>query len=118
MPRAVRQAKERIAKDLVAASATPLLLSILHKSPSYGYAIIQEVRELSGGELEWSEGMLYPVLHRLEEQGLIESYEERGDTGRKRRYYRLRPDGRRALEEERRQWNLVNAALTKAWRTA
>ena len=117
MPRAVRQrGKERIAKDLVAASATPMLLAILAKAPSYGYAIIQEVRALSGGELEWSEGMLYPVLHRLEEQGLIESYEERGDTGRKRRYYRLLADGRRALAEERRQWDIVHAALAKAWR--
>jgi DNA-binding PadR family transcriptional regulator len=112
----VRQ--ERIGKDLVAASATALVLAILQKGPSYGYAIIQEVKELSGGELAWSEGMLYPVLHRLEDQGLIESYEERGDTGRKRRYYRLRPDGRRALAEERRQWDVVHAALTKAWRTA
>ena len=110
-----RSKDERIGKDLVAASATPLLLSILQKGPSYGYAIIQEVRELSGGELEWSEGMLYPVLHRLEDQDLIESYEERGDTGRKRKYYRLRPDGRRALAEERRQWVVVSAALTKAW---
>jgi PadR family transcriptional regulator PadR len=116
MHRAVRQ--ERIAKDLVAASATALLLAILQKGPSYGYAIIQEVRALSGGELEWSEGMLYPVLHRLEDQGLIESYEDRGDTGRKRKYYRLRPDGRRALAEERRQWDVVQAALTKAWRSA
>lgn len=116
MHRAVRQ--ERIGKDLVAASATALVLAILQKGPSYGYAIIQEVKELSGGELAWSEGMLYPVLHRLEDQGLIESYEERGDTGRKRRYYRLRPDGRRALAEERRQWDVVHAALTKAWRTA
>ncbi len=115
MPRAVRQ---RIAKDLVAASATPLLLGILHRGPSYGYAIIQDVRELSGGALEWSEGMLYPVLHRLEEQGLIESYEARGETGRVRKYYRLRPDGRRALVEERRQWDVVSAALSKAWRPA
>jgi PadR family transcriptional regulator len=116
MHRAVRQ--DRIAKDLVAASATALLLAILQKGPSYGYAIIQEVRALSGGDLEWSEGMLYPVLHRLEDQGLIESYEDRGDTGRKRKYYRLRPDGRRALAEERRQWDVVHAALTKAWRSA
>lgn len=117
MPRTVRQQK-RITKDLVAASATPLLLAILQKGPSYGYAIIQEVKELSGGELEWSEGMLYPVLHRLEEQGLIEAYNERGETGRQRRYYRLRSDGRKALAEERRQWGIVNAALTKAWRSA
>jgi PadR family transcriptional regulator PadR len=116
MPRAVRH--QRIGKDLVAASATPLLLAILARGPSYGYAIIQEVRELSNGQLEWSGGMLYPVLHRMEDQGLIESYEERGDTGRKRKYYRLRSDGRRALAEERRQWDVVHAALTKAWRTA
>jgi PadR family transcriptional regulator PadR len=106
----------RISKDLVAATATPLLLAILQKGPSYGYAIIQTVRELSGGELEWSEGMLYPVLHRLEDQGLIESFEETGETGRKRRYYRLCADGRRALAEEKRQWNVVSATLTKAWR--
>ena len=116
MPRGVRH--QKIDKELVAASATALLLAILQKGPSYGYAIIQEVRELSGGELEWSEGMLYPVLHRMEDQELIESYEERGDNGRKRKYYRLRPDGRRALAEERRQWDVVHAALTKAWRTA
>ena len=60
-----------IKKDLVAASATPLVLAILQRAPSYGYAIIQAVRELSGGELEWSEGMLYPVLHGLEGQELI-----------------------------------------------
>lgn len=117
MPRGVRQQK-RIAKDLIAASATPLLLGILQRGPSYGYAIIQQVKELSGGELEWAEGMLYPVLHRLEDQGLIESYEERGETGRQRRYYRLRADGRKALTEERRQWDIVHAALVKAWRSA
>ena len=117
MHRAVRPRK-RIAKDLVAASAAPFLLGILSKGPSYGYAIIQQVKDLSGGELEWSEGMLYPVLHRLEEQGLIEAFEERGDTGRQRRYYRLRADGRKALADERRQWDIVNAALNKAWRSA
>lgn len=113
----VRQEK-KIAKDLVAASATPLLLAILQKGPSYGYAIIQQVKDLSGGALEWSEGMLYPVLHRLEEQGLIDGYEALGETGRKRRYYRLCPDGKKALTEERRQWDVVNAALHKAWKPA
>jgi len=107
-----------VAKDLVAASATPLVLAILKKGDSYGYAIIQEVRALSGGQLEWSEGMLYPVLHRMEDEGLIESFEQRGDNGRMRKYYRLRADGKRALADERRQWDAVHAALTKAWRTA
>lgn len=117
MPRAVRQ-PPKPGKDLVAASATPLLLAILTKGPSYGYAIIQAVHELSDGGLEWSEGMLYPVLHRLEDQGLIESFEDTGENGRKRRYYRLSADGKRALAMERRKWGLVNAALEKAWRTS
>ena len=56
----------RIDKDLVAASATPLVLAILAEGESYGYAILKRVRELSGGELEWTDGMLYPLLHRLE----------------------------------------------------
>jgi PadR family transcriptional regulator len=105
-------------KDLVAASATPLVLAILHKGPSYGYAIIQQVRELSGGELEWSEGMLYPVLHRMEDEELIASYEERGDNGRKRKYYKLAPAGRRALQDERQKWDMVHATLARAMRHA
>lgn len=118
MPRGVRDAKARIDKELVAASAAALVLAILNKGPSYGYAIIQQVKALSGGELAWSEGMLYPVLHRMEEQDLIGSYEERGDNGRLRKYYKLLPQGRRALAEERRQWGVVHGALSKAWRTA
>lgn len=105
----------KISKDLVAASASTLVLTILRSGPSYGYAIISEVRELSGGDLEWSEGMLYPVLHRMEEQGLIESYTERGDNGRQRRYYRLLADGRKALVSERKQWDVVAGALARAW---
>jgi len=105
----------KIGKDLVAASAAPLVLAILQRGPSYGYALIQAVRELTGGELEWSEGMLYPVLHRLEEHELIESYSERGENGRQRRYYRLRAEGRKALAAERKQWDVVTAALARAW---
>ncbi len=62
-----------IYKDLVAASATPLILSILAEGESYGYAISKRVRELSAGQMQWTDGMLYPVLHRLEKQKLIES---------------------------------------------
>jgi PadR family transcriptional regulator, regulatory protein PadR len=105
----------KIGKDLVAASAAPLVHAIQQRGPSYGYALIQAVRELTGGELEWSEGMLYPVLHRLEEAELIESYSERGENGRQRRYYRMRPEGKKALAAERKQWDVVTAALTRAW---
>ena len=62
-----------INKDLVAATSTSLVLAILAEGDTYGYAILKRVRELSGGELEWTDGMLYPVLHRLERSGLVKS---------------------------------------------
>lgn len=98
-------------KDFVAASAVPLILSILGQGDSYGYAIIQRVRELSDGELEWADGMLYPILHRLEKRKLIDAYWGRADTGRKRKYYRLRAEGREHLHELKRNWNRLNAIL-------
>ena len=104
-----------ISKDLVAASSKPLILSILAQGESYGYEIIQRIRELSGGHMQWKDGMLYPVLHRLEEQGLIESEWRVSDSGRKRKYYRLKPQGDEALKAEKRQWMLVNGALMRLW---
>jgi PadR family transcriptional regulator, regulatory protein PadR len=106
-----------INKDLVAASSTPLILAILAEGDSYGYAILQRVRELSGGELEWTDGMLYPVLHRLERAGLVESRWEQAETGRKRKYYRVTPAGHAQLAEERRQWHTVDQALRNVWST-
>ena len=82
-----------LTKDMVAASSKPLLLSILAEGESYGYEIIQKVRELCGGQIEWSDGMLYPVLHRLERDGLIESEWKEADTGRERKYYFISSDG-------------------------
>jgi DNA-binding PadR family transcriptional regulator len=104
-----------INKDLVAASSTPLVLAILAEEDSYGYAILQRVRVLSGGELEWTDGMLYPVLHRLERSGLIQSRWEKAESGRKRKYYRVTEAGRKQLSEERRQWRTVDDALRKIW---
>ena len=74
---------------LVAASTVPLVLSVLTESENYGYALIQRVRELSGGKIEWTEGMLYPVLHWMEKEKLIQSEWRAGETGRKRKYYRV-----------------------------
>jgi PadR family transcriptional regulator, regulatory protein PadR len=107
--------KLAVSKDLVAASATPLILSILADGDSYGYAIIKRVRDLSGGEMEWTDGMLYPVLHRLERQGLIESYVQPSEAGRKRKYYRLRKNGTKALAEHKNQWMLVHNTLQQLW---
>jgi PadR family transcriptional regulator, regulatory protein PadR len=104
-----------VAKDLVAASATPLILSILAEGDSYGYSIIKRVRELSGGKMEWTDGMLYPVLHRLEKQGFIESYMRPSETGRRRKYYRLEEQGTKVLAEHKSQWLLVYGTLQQLW---
>ena len=105
-----------LTKELVAASTVPLVLSVLTEGENYGYALIQRVRELSGGRIEWTEGMLYPVLHWMEEEDLIESEWREAGTGRKRKYYRLRREGRKALQAEQQQWMAVHTTLTKLWK--
>ncbi len=101
-----------IRKELVAASAEPVILSLLAKGESYGYAIIQEVTARSEGELQWTDGMLYPVLHRMESRGLIKSRWGESETGRKRKYYSLKKDGKAAMTRHYQQWSLVNSVLT------
>jgi len=106
-----------INKDLMAASSTPIVLAILAEGDSYGYAILQRVRELSGGRMEWTDGMLYPLLHRLERLGYVEARWATAESGRRRKYYHINADGRKHLEEERRQWQAVDATLRGIWRT-
>jgi DNA-binding PadR family transcriptional regulator len=106
-----------LTKELVAASTVPLVLSVLTEGENYGYALIQRVRELSGGRIEWTEGMLYPVLHWMEDEDLIESEWREAETGRKRKYYRLSKEGRKALQDEQQQWLTVHETLTKIWKT-
>jgi len=105
----------RIAKDLVAASAMPLVLAILNEGESYGYAILKRIDELSGGEMEWTDGMLYPLLHRLDRLGYVEGRWDSPEGGRRRRYYGITAGGRSALSEHRRQWEVVSGALQTAW---
>jgi DNA-binding PadR family transcriptional regulator len=106
-----------LSKELVAASTVPLVLSVLTEGETYGYALIQRVRDLSSGKIEWTEGMLYPVLHWMEKEDLIESEWREAETGRKRKYYNLRKEGRKALHQEREQWLTVHETLTKLWQT-
>lgn len=103
-------------KDLIAASSTPIVLAILAEADSYGYAILQRVRELSGGRMEWTDGMLYPVLHRLERLGHIGARWEVAESGRRRKYYQITAQGRAQLADDRRQWQAVDATLRGAWR--
>lgn len=108
----------QIGKDLVAASATPLVLGILAMEDSYGYAILKKVGALSGGELEWTDGLLYPLLHRLERLGHVDSYWHTPDGGRKRKYYRITEQGRAELTVHQRQWDAVARALAGIWRAS
>jgi PadR family transcriptional regulator, regulatory protein PadR len=104
-----------INKDLTAASSTPIVLGILAEGDSYGYAILQRVKEVSGGRMEWTDGMLYPVLHRLERLGFVEARWEVAESGRKRKYYSITPRGQAQLAEERLQWQAVEATLRDLW---
>ena len=101
----------KLAKDLVAASATPLVLAVLHGGDNYGYAILQDIKAASGGQFEWTEGMLYPLLHRLESRRFIESYQATSDAGRLRKYYRLLPAGGDHLDAQTRDFDLISSTL-------
>ena len=107
-----------INKDLIAASSTPIVLAILAEGDSYGYAIIKRVTELSGGHLQWTDGMLYPVLHRLERQGYVAARWSASETGRKRKYYRITKEGLALLAAQRQQWQAVDGALRGIWMKA
>ncbi len=105
----------KVTKDLVAASATPMVLGILADGESYGYAILRRINELSDGELDWTEGLLYPLLHRLERLGHVESSWQSVPGERRRKYYRITDSGLAELAEQRRQWDTVVSALKAIW---
>lgn len=105
----------QLSKDLMAASSTSLVLGILTEGESYGYEICKRVEELSGGALTWTDGMMYPLLHRLENQGYLKSIWRTADSGRRRKYYRITRQGEKALLEQSRQWQVINEALDEIW---
>jgi PadR family transcriptional regulator, regulatory protein PadR len=106
-----------LSKELVAASTKPLVLAILAEGESYGYELIRRIRELSDNRIQWSEGMLYPFLHWMEAEGLIQSAWKESDTGRRRKYYRISRKGGKELYIERGQWLSVHETLTGLWKT-
>jgi PadR family transcriptional regulator PadR len=105
-----------LAKELIAASTEPLILSLLSKGDNYGYELIQEVKRLSGNKIEWTDGMLYPVLHRMEDHGWIKSRWVEIENGRKRKYYSIKTDGQHALKEKREQWIVISSVLKGLWK--
>lgn len=103
-----------LTKGLMAASTKPLILTILARGKNYGYEIIEQVKALSGGELVWADGMLYPVLHKLESEKLISSEWIIKDD-RKRKYYKLTDKGRKELVQEKEAWLTVHNTLMRLW---
>ncbi len=104
-----------LSKEIVGASTVPIILSILSRGENYGYAIIKEVKEASGGKIDWSEPMLYPVLHRLDKQGLIGSSWKIIENGRKRKYYAITESGRKALHGKKEEWIDLITYMGQLW---
>lgn len=102
-------------KELIGASTIPIILSILARQESYGYEIIQHVKKLSNGNIEYADGTLYPVLHKLEKRGLIESYWNTEGSYRKRKYYRISTKGKKELQAEKENWTIINQIISKLW---
>lgn len=100
---------------LVAASIKPFVLSILAEGENYGYAIIQRVKALTAGQIEWTTSTLYPVLHGMENNGLLQSEWRISPDGPRRKYYALTPKGRSAMEHEKQLWMDVHEALMQLW---
>ena len=102
---------------LLAGSASLLVLSLLASGDKYGYEMIAALEEKSDHTFTLKEGTLYPVLHSLEKAGAVTVYEQAAPPGRRRKYYRITPRGRRLLEEKREQWHsfsaLVNAVVAE-----
>ncbi len=105
-----------LSKELVAASAEPLILTLLSGGENYGYAIILEVKARSKDRILWTDGMLYPVLHRMEDEGWISSRWVEAENGRKRKYYAIKKHGKRALKQQREQWLTVHSVLAGLWK--
>ena len=104
--------------DVLKGHLEMIVLAALADGPAHGYAVIQEIRRRSGGAFDLPEGTIYPVLHRLEQSGVLASQWTTGDTGRQRRVYSLTRSGRRALSDQQALWrrfaSAVNGLLGKA----
>ncbi len=103
-------------KGLMAGSGTMLILSLLESGDMYGYQMIEELARRSNDLFQMKEGTLYPILHGLEKDKCLSSYQQEAPTGRVRKYYRLTRKGKKLLEDKRAEWEAfqhgVNGVLT------
>jgi PadR family transcriptional regulator PadR len=100
-----------ITKTLMAASTRPIILAGLSCREDYGYNIIQKVKKISGGSLEWTDGMLYSVLQRMEIDRLVTSRWKIDGESRPRRYFQITDEGRRILASEMANWKQILKAM-------
>ena len=101
----------QLTKQAMDGNVETLLLAVFRDGPSYGYEIVQEINRRARGLLQMGEGTVYPVLHRLEKRGLIVATWRKGETGRRRKYYRLSPKGKTTLAGNVQQWQQMAAVM-------
>ena len=100
-------------RELVGATTTTLILSVLQREPGHGYEIVRRVNEMSDGVFRWREGTIYPALHRLEKEGWIEGRWRKISPAKKRRVYSITDDGARALKLRTKEWEVYSVAIGK-----
>lgn len=100
-------------KELLGASTRMLVLAVVAKEASYGYEIIRAVNAEADGLFVWREGTMYPVLHKLEKEGLVRAQWQEADTGRRRKYYYITAEGRDALAEGKERWSALHAMVMR-----
>ena len=100
-----------INKSLQTGSTSMLLLKLLEEEDMYGYQMIETLAKRSDNTFSLKAGTLYPLLHTLEEAGLVRSYEKNADSARVRKYYSITPDGLRKLHDKRLEWEEYTTAV-------
>ena len=107
----------KISKELLKGTGAALVLSVLSKEDLYGYRIIRALEGMSEGVFSMNEGSLYPILHALEAEGLLDSYWETHE-GRQRKYYTITQKGRKALAEKKDEWSVFSSAVERVLNAA
>ena len=102
-------------KTLVAASLKPILLSLLDEGEKYGYQIIHQTQVVSGGKIKWTASKLYPMLHKMEHEELVEAFWKPSESGPDRKYYRITPAGRTSLASVKEGWGDMIAIMARLW---
>lgn len=101
----------KISRELVKGSTSILILSLLSKEDMYGYQITAELKKLSKNVFELKEGTLYPMLHGLENENVIESYWLDGENGKRRKYYKITELGKKLLKDKKDEWEIYSNAV-------